>query len=52
VCQTYTQCAAGAEVELCSPRGDHLFFFADAAGNPDNIRVPEIAWEFFARHSL
>jgi polyhydroxybutyrate depolymerase len=52
VCETYTQCAAGTEVELCSPRGDHLFFFADAAGNPDDIRVPEVAWEFFSRHSL
>jgi polyhydroxybutyrate depolymerase len=52
VCQTYSQCASGTEVELCSPRGDHLFFFADASGNPDNIRVPEVAWEFFSRHSL
>jgi hypothetical protein len=52
VCQTYTQCAAGTEVELCSPRGDHLFFFADAAGNPDNLLVPDTAWEFFSRHSL
>jgi polyhydroxybutyrate depolymerase len=52
VCQTYTHCAAGTEVELCSPRGDHLFFFANAAGNPDNLLVPDTAWEFFSRHSL
>jgi len=52
VCQTYTQCASGTEVELCSPRGDHLFFFANAAGNPDNLLVPDTAWEFFSRHSL
>ncbi len=52
VCQTYTQCAAGTEVELCSPRGDHLFFFADASGNPDNLLVPDTAWDFFSRHSL
>jgi polyhydroxybutyrate depolymerase len=52
VCQTYTQCMDGTEVELCSPRGDHLFFFANAAGNPDNLLVPDTAWEFFSRHSL
>jgi polyhydroxybutyrate depolymerase len=52
VCQTYTQCASGSEVELCSPRGGHLFFFADAAGNPDNLLVPDTAWAFFSRHSL
>jgi polyhydroxybutyrate depolymerase len=52
VCQTYTQCAGGTEVELCSPRGGHLFFFANAAGNPDNLLVPDTAWAFFSRHSL
>jgi hypothetical protein len=28
------------------------FFFANAAGNPDNLLVPDTAWAFFSRHSL
>jgi polyhydroxybutyrate depolymerase len=51
VCQTNTQCAAGTNVMLCSPRGDHLFFFTPS-DNPDNLLVPDTVWPFFAAFAL
>jgi polyhydroxybutyrate depolymerase len=48
VCETYTTCAAGVEVSLCSiPGADHVLYT-----NPKNVNVPKIAWEMFKKHPL
>jgi len=48
LCETYTTCAQGAEVSLCSiPGGDHVLY-----NNPQNFDVAEAAWKVFSKHSL
>ncbi len=51
VCQNYTQCDAGTNVMLCSPRGSHAFFYKPDE-NPDHLLVPDTAWPFFQQFSL
>jgi len=47
-CETYTACAAGTEVSLCSiPGGDHVLY-----RNPVNLNLPKVAWELFKKHPL
>lgn len=48
LCETYTTCAEGTEVSLCSiPGGDHVLY-----NNPPNFDVAEAAWKVFSMHSL
>lgn len=45
VCESYTQCAAGVEVTLCSiPGGSHVLY-----SNPSNFDVAAAAWAMFER---
>lgn len=45
-CQTYTNCADGVEVGLCSINSGHVVYI-----NPD-IVVAQVAWDFMSRFSL
>jgi poly(3-hydroxybutyrate) depolymerase len=46
LCETYSTCAGGAEVSLCSvPRGGHQLY-----DNPENFDVAQTAWVFFKKH--
>lgn len=51
VCESYTECAAGTSVMLCSPRGGHGFFYRPEE-NLDHLLVPDTAWPFFKQFSL
>jgi polyhydroxybutyrate depolymerase len=48
VCQTYSQCAGGVEVTMCSVVGGHVLYGPAAAAN---VAVPTVAWEIFQRHA-
>jgi polyhydroxybutyrate depolymerase len=48
VCETYTTCAGGSAVSLCSlPGANHILY-----QNSSNISVPKVAWELFKAHPL
>ena len=49
ICQQRTQCAGGAEVDLCSPNCGHVLYGCTAQGM---AAVPDVAWEVFLRHPL
>ena len=49
ICETKTQCGAGADVTLCSVNGGHVLY-GDAANA--GAAVPDVAWEIFQRHKL
>jgi polyhydroxybutyrate depolymerase len=47
-CDTYTSCAAGVEVPLCSlPNTGHILY-----QNPVNFDVPKVAWDMFKRQPM
>jgi polyhydroxybutyrate depolymerase len=47
-CETYSSCADGTEVTLCSmPDTGH-----DVYNNPQGFKVPDFAWDMFQRHRL
>jgi polyhydroxybutyrate depolymerase len=48
-CDTYTGCAAGTEVTLCTIDAGHVLYSAAAQ---QGAAVPEIAWEAFKRQTL
>jgi polyhydroxybutyrate depolymerase len=46
LCETYTTCAQGVEVSLCSiPGADHVLYT-----NSQNFNVAHVAWEMFKKH--
>lgn len=48
LCETYTECAAGVEVTLCSiPGGGHVLYT-----NPSAFDIAGTAWAMFERQSL
>jgi polyhydroxybutyrate depolymerase len=48
-CETYTGCAAGTEVTLCTINAGHVLYSAAAQqGAP----VPDVVWEMFKRQTL
>jgi polyhydroxybutyrate depolymerase len=48
LCETYKQCAGGAEVTLCTlPRGGHALY-----NNPERFDLAEFAWAMFERKRL
>ena len=49
VCQTYSQCAGGVEVTLCTIVGGHVLYGAAVAAG---VPVPDVAWEIFQRHAM
>jgi polyhydroxybutyrate depolymerase len=49
ICQQRTQCAGGAEVDLCSPNCGHVLYACTAQAM---AAVPDVAWEVFQRHTL
>ena len=45
-CETYSTCAQGSAVSLCSaPDTDHIFYW-----NPPGLNVAQIAWRLFKNH--
>jgi polyhydroxybutyrate depolymerase len=49
LCQTFSSCAAGVEVTLCTVDSGHVLYDdAAAQGAP----VPDVVWETFQRHTL
>ena len=48
-CETYTGCAAGTEVTLCTINAGHVLYSAAAQ---QGAAVPEVAWEMFKRQTL
>jgi hypothetical protein len=47
-CDTYTGCAAGVEVTLCSlPNTRHILY-----QNPVDFDVPKVTWEMFKRQPM
>jgi poly(3-hydroxybutyrate) depolymerase len=49
ICQQRTQCAGGAEVDLCAPNCGHVLYGCTAQAM---AAVPDVAWEVFLRHPL
>jgi polyhydroxybutyrate depolymerase len=46
-CDTYENCDGGVEVTLCTINGPHILY-----NNNDNVKIAELAWAFFQKHSL
>jgi poly(3-hydroxybutyrate) depolymerase len=47
-CETYSTCAAGVEITLCSlPNTGH-----DTYNNAVGMSVPDVAWEMFQRQPM
>jgi polyhydroxybutyrate depolymerase len=49
LCQTFSSCAGGVEVTLCTVDSGHVLY-ADAAAQ--GAPVPDVVWETFQRHTL
>lgn len=46
LCETYSTCAGGAAVSLCSiPGADHVLY-----KNAQGLSVPKVSWELFKKH--
>ena len=46
ICETYTTCAGGSAVSLCSlPGANHILY-----QNASSLSVPKVAWELFTQH--
>jgi len=46
LCETYSTCAGGSAVSLCSlPGGDHVLY-----RNMQGLNLPKVAWELFMKH--
>jgi polyhydroxybutyrate depolymerase len=48
LCETYSTCAAGVEVSLCSiPGADHVLY-----KNSQGLDVAKVSWELFKKHPM